>query len=429
MLKKPLFAGMLPSRIILLLSVLGPGIITANADNDASGIYGYSIAGAQYGYKMLWVLVLSTVALGVAQEICARMGAVTGRGLADLIREEYGVKITLFAMTALLIANFATTVSEFAGILAAMQLFVHENIARFILLPFVGFAVFFVVTRGTYRKLEKILLGASLIYLGYIVNAFMAHPNWHAVLHDTVIPFAHGTQGIGKLYPYVFMVINVIGTTITPWGQFYIQSTVRDKGVKAHEFNLLRTDVLFGAFFTNLIAFFIVVCCGAVLFPHPELRNFADAGQAAKALGPLAGHWASVIFAIGLFNASCFGAIVVPLSTAYAITESLGWESGVGRRIKEAPLFIGIFTFLIVASVIVVMAFPSNLGSLIILPNIVGGVLLPIILVLMLLLVNKRRLMGDRVNSPAYNTIAWATTIIIAVLSLTLLITSFLPGA
>jgi Mn2+/Fe2+ NRAMP family transporter len=250
----------------------------------------------------------------------------------------------------------------------------------------------------------------------------MAHPHWIPVLKETFLPsLAH----ITPFKAYIFMVINVIGTTITPWGQFYIQSTVRDKGVKAHEFKMLRADVLFGAFFTNFIAFFIIVCCGALLYPN---QNFADAGRVALALRPLAGPLATVFFAIGLLNASCFGAITVPLSTAYAFTESLGWESGVGRQIKEAPLFVGIFTFLLVASVLIVMFFPNNLTSLIILPNIVGGVLLPIIMVLMLLLVNKRRLMGSFVNSPAYNAIAWATTIIIAVLSLILLVSNLLPS-
>jgi len=422
MLKRLQSVRFLPTRFLLLFSVLGPGIITANADNDASGIYGYSLAGAQYRYEMLWVLVLSTFALGVAQEICARMGAVTGRGLADLIREEYGPKITLFAMTALFVANFATTVSEFAGILAAVQIFVPHTIARLIILPLVGIGVYYVTMRGTYRKLEKFLLGASTIYLLYIASAFMAHPHWIPVLKETFLP---SFKEITPLKAYIFMVINVIGTTITPWGQFYIQSTVRDKGVKAHEFKMLRADVLFGAFFTNFIAFFIIVCCGTLLFPH---HDFKDAGVVAQALGPLAGGLATVFFAIGLLNASCFGAIVVPLSTAYAFTESLGWESGVGRQVKEAPLFVGIFTFLLVTSVLIVMFFPSNLAYLIILPNIVGGVLLPIILVLMLMLVNKRRLMGEFVNSPAYNAIAWATTIIIAILSIVLLVANLLPG-
>ena len=410
------------SRLFVFLSILGPGIIAANADNDASGIYGYSLAGAQYRYAMLWVLVLSTISLGVAQEICARMGAVTGKGLADLIREEYGVKITLFAMLALLAANFATTVSEFAGILAAAQLFAGPN-ARFWVLPLVAGVVWMLVARGSYKRLERILLGASLVYLLYIVSAFLAHPNWGQVAKETFVP---DFKTISPVKDYVFMIINVVGTTITPWGQFYIQSSVRDKGIRASNYAHTRIDVLFGAFFTNLIAFFIIVCCGATLFAA-GVHQVEDAGQVAKALTPLAGSLATVLFAIGLFNASCFGAIAVPLSTAYAITESLGSESALGMRTKEAPLFIGTFTFLIVASALLVMFFPSHLTTLILLPNIIGAALLPIILVLMLLLVNNKRLMGEYTNSRIYNAIAWTTTIVLIVLSLILFVTNVFP--
>ncbi len=322
MLPRSLRRRYLSSRLYLFLSLLGPGIIAANADNDASGIFGYSLAGAQYRYAMLWVLALSTIALGVAQEMCARMGAVTGKGLADLIREEYGVKVTFVAMCALLVANFATTVSEFAGILAATQIFWGAT-ARFVVLPVVAVLIWALVTRGTYKRLERILLGASLVYLLYIVSAFLAHPNWGEVFKETILP---DFKSVSPIKDYVFMIINVVGTTITPWGQFYIQSSVRDKGVKASEYRATRIDVLFGAFFTNFVAFFIVVCCGATLFAA-GIHNVSDAGQVAKALAPLAGKTATILFAIGLFNASCFGAIAVPLSTAYAVTEALGWES------------------------------------------------------------------------------------------------------
>ncbi len=410
------------SRLFVFLSLLGPGIIAANADNDASGIYGYSLAGAQYRYAMLWVLVLSTISLGVAQEICARMGAVTGKGLADLIREEYGVKITLFAMLALLAANFATTVSEFAGILAAVELFAGPK-ARFWALPLVAGVVWMLVARGSYKRLERILLGASLVYLLYIVSAFLAHPNWGQVARETLVP---NLKAVSPFKDYVFMIINVVGTTITPWGQFYIQSSVRDKGIQASEYAHTRLDVLFGAFFTNFIAFFIIVCCGATLFAA-GIHQVDDAGQVARALTPLAGSLATVLFAIGLFNASCFGAIAVPLSTAYALTESLGSESALGRRTREAPLFIGTFTFLIVASALLVMLFPSHLTTLILLPNIIGAALLPIILVLMLLLVNNKRLMGEFTNSRIYNAIAWTTTVVLIVLSLILFVTNILP--
>jgi len=410
------------SRLFLFLSILGPGIIAANADNDASGILGYSQAGAQYRYAMLWVLALSTIALGVAQEICARMGAITGKGLADLIREEYGVKVTLFAMATLLVANFATTVSEFAGILAAVELFAGPR-ARFIALPLVGIMVWLLVSRGTYQRLEKILLGASLIYLFYIGSAYLSHPYWPTVIKETFIP---NLKDVSPIRDYVFMIINVVGTTITPWGQFYIQSSVRDKGVKPEKYHETRVDVLFGAFFTNFIAFFIIVACGATLY-KAGIHNLDDAGQAARALKPLAGQWAAVLFGVGLFNASCFGAITVPLSTAYAVTEALGSESGVGRRAREAPLFLGTFSFLIIASVIVVMLFPRHLTTLIILPNIVGAVLLPIILVLMLKLVNEKRIMGDHVNSKAFNVIAWTTTVVLIALSVILLVVNLMP--
>jgi Mn2+/Fe2+ NRAMP family transporter len=412
----------LSSRLFYFLGILGPGIIAANADNDASGILGYSQAGAQYRYAMLWVLVLSTIALGVAQEICARMGAITGKGLADLIREEFGVKVTLFAIITLLIANFATTVSEFAGILAAVELFVGPR-SRYIVLPLVGALVWLLVAKGSYKRVEKILLGASLIYLLYIGSAFLSHPHWPTVIKETFVPDLKHITPIGD---YVFMIINVVGTTITPWGQFYIQSSVRDKGVKPEEYRHTKIDVLFGAFFTNFIAFFIIVACGATLFEH-GIHNLNDAGEAAKALVPLAGRWAAVMFAVGLFNASCFGAITVPLSTAYAVTEALGSESAMGRRAREAPLFLGTYTTLIAAAVLVVMRFPNNLAGLIILPNIVGAVLLPIILVLMLKLVNDKRIMGDMVNTRGFNIIAWSTTVVLIVLSLVLFVTAIRP--
>jgi NRAMP (natural resistance-associated macrophage protein)-like metal ion transporter len=424
-------------QLMLLLAVIGPGIIAANADNDASGIYGYSLAGAQYSYGLLWVLVLVTISLGVCQEMCARMGAVTGKGLADLIREEYGVRITLFAMVTLLVANFATTVSEFAGITAAVEVF--RPGARFVVLPLTAIAVWYLVTRGTYRRVERFLLAASLIYGVYFVSAFMAHPPWGVVMHQTFWP---QFKGIKVDKTYLFVVINIIGTTITPWGQFYIQSSVRDKGIRARDYGITRADVLFGAFFTNFIAFFIIVCCGATLgatFQHQGISadqiqdKFRDAGQIAQALRPLVGHYgkmATVLFALGLFNASLFGAITVPLSTAYAITESLGWESGLGRRARESQIFLNVFSFLLMISPLTVLLLGDKyLAQLIILPNIVGGILLPIILILMLKLINNKRLMVvdgvDYSNSRIYNVIAYTTTVVLIVLSVALLVSNF----
>jgi Mn2+/Fe2+ NRAMP family transporter len=421
--QSPLARFIVFNRIWMLFHILGPGLIAANADNDASGIFGYSQAGAAYQYGMIWVLILSTVALGVAQEICARMGAVTGKGFADLIRENYGVKVTVVAMLALLAANFATTVSEFAGILAAVEIWLGPS-ARFYILPLVAAGVWLLIARGSYKRVESVLLWASSVYLLYIVSAVLSHPNWGEVARQSALP---SFKNFHPIKDYVFMVINVVGTTITPWGQFYIQSSVRDKGIRAENYGWTRVDVLFGAFFTNFVAFFIIVACGATLYVTGH-HTIADAGEAAKALKPLAGPLAATLFAIGLFNASCFGAIAVPLSTAYAVTEALGWESGVGRRIKEAPLFIGIFTALIAVSALVVMLFPNHLAALIILPNIVGAAMMPVILILMLRLVNKKRLMGKYTNSPVYNTISWITTIVLIALSLVLLVTSLLPG-
>ncbi|HLK55168.1 MAG TPA: divalent metal cation transporter [Chthonomonadaceae bacterium] len=427
---------LLNPKLLLLLSLIGPGIIAANADNDASGIYGYSLAGVQYEYGMLWVLVLVTISLGVCQEMGARMGAVTGKGLADLIREEYGVKVTFFAMIVLLIANYATTVSEFAGITAAVQIFApphYRSLISWCVVTLVAGGIWLLVTRGNYKRVERILLYASLIYLAYIVSAFMAHPPWGEVMQQMAWPHL---KGIRLDHVYIFAVINVIGTTITPWGQFYIQSTVRDKGIRADEYPYTRLDVLFGAFFTNFIAFFIIVACGKTLFqagldPTIAANKFNDAGQIALALRPVAGSLAAVLFAIGLFNASCFGAITVPLSTSYAITESLGSESGLGRRAREAPMFVGVFSFIIFFSALTVLALgnrPEYLAALILLPNIVGAALLPIILVLSLRLINNKRLMGDKINGPVLNVIAWATAVILIILSLILLVYNLLPG-
>ena len=449
---------LLRSRLLMMFAILGPGIIAANADNDASGIYGYSLAGAQYGSAMLWVLVLVTISLGVCQEMGARMGVVTGKGLADLIREEYGVKVTFFAMGVLLIANFATTVSEFAGITAAVQIFapniartlaIHlfdhppaymlsaewaQMAARWIVVPLTAGGIWLLVTRSNYKRVEKFLLYASVIYLAYIVSAFKAHPHWGDVLRQTILP---NTKGVVIDRLYILAVINIIGTTITPWGQFYIQSSVRDKGDRVEDYAHRRADVLFGAFFTNLIAFFIIVCCGATLFRvgmhSADIKamadRFGDAGQIAIALQPVAGSLATVLFAIGLFNASCFGAITVPLSTAYAVSESLGSESGVGLRAREAPMFIGVFTFLIFSSAFAVLLVNDKyLSFLITLPNIVGAALLPVILILSLRLINNPRVMGKYTNSRIFNVIAWITTVVLITLSVILFVYNLLPG-
>jgi Mn2+/Fe2+ NRAMP family transporter len=413
------------NRLFLFIAVLGPGIIAAFGGNDPSGIYGYSLAGAQYGYSLLWVLLFAGLSLGICQEMGARMGAVTGKGLADLIREEYGVRVTLFAMVALLIANFATTVSEFAGIAAAIQIFTPPPArlaVKWTVLPLIALGIWLLVTRGSYKRVERILLSASLIYIAYVVSAFMAHPPWGEVLSAVVHPsLAVG----GSSSAYVFTIINIMGTTITPWAQFYIQSSVRDRATTAEEYTPL--DPIGGAISAILVAFFIAVCCAATVYVPGKIPDFNDAGQIALALKPAAGALATTLFGLGLLNAACFGAITVPLSTAYAVTESLGWESGLGRRVREAPLFIGVFTFLIVVSLLVVLLGGENLAFLIILPNIVGGILLPIILILLLRLINNPRLMGKYKNSVWQNGIAILTTGVMILLSVLLIIQGVLP--
>ena len=402
------------NRIRAFLAVLGPGIIAASAGNDAGGVTTYSQAGAQYGYGLLWVLFFLTFSLAIAQEMGARMAAVTGKGLADLIREEFGVKTTVFAMTALVVANVATTVSEFAGIAAVLEMFFHPD-ARFLAIPFIAGIIWLLVARGSYRRVERIFLAMCLVYFTYVAAAFAASPDWGEVLSRTVVP------SIGKLdTAYLIMVIALIGTTIAPWMQFYLQSSVRDKGITAEEYPLERIDVISGSIISNAISFFIIVTCAATLYP----RVIQDAGEAAQALSFAGSGAARILFAIGLLNAALVGAVVVPLSTAYAVTESLGWEGGLGRRIREAPLFIGVYTAVIMVAAAVILLSRVPPLAIILASQVINGILLPVVLVLMLILINKPRLMGEHVNSRVYNWLAGATIAIVTLLSLTYLIHS-----
>ncbi len=409
------------SRILVLFAVLGPGIVAASAGNDAGGVATYSQAGAQYGYSLLWVLLLLTFSLAIAQEMGARMATVTGKGLADLVREEFGVKVTLFAMIALVIANVATTIAEFAGIAAVIEMFLPRS-TKYYLVPLLAVALWFLVARGTYKRVERIFLAMCLIYLTYVVSAFLAHPPWGTVVKNLVVPDMP-RQGLG--HGYLQMVIALVGTTIAPWMQFYVQSSVRDKGIKLKDYSLERIDVLSGAVLSNLISFFIVVTCAATLWAGGYVVSSGfDANVAARALEPVAGSAAKVLFAIGLFNAAMVGAVAVPLSTAYAVTEALGWESGLGRRIREAPLFIGVYTAVLILATAVVLTPGIHLFKVILTAQIINGVLLPVILVLMLILVNKRRLMGSYVNGRIYNALAWATVVAVASLSIAYLVQS-----
>jgi len=407
-------------QVLLLLSVIGPGLITANVDNDATGITGYSLAGAQYGYGLLWAVVLVTISLAVVQEMVARMGVVTNKGLSDLIRERFGVRITFWSMLLLLIANLATTVAEFAGVAGAMDIF---GVSPLIAVPVAAIAVWILVIRGSYKYVERVMLVLCLIYASYIFSGFLVHPDWAQVFHQTVIPPIQLNQG------YLLTLVAVIGTTIAPWMQFYQQSAIADKHISIKHLNYERIDTYVGAFITDFVAFFIVVCTGATLFVHHIQIN--EAKDAALALVPLVGgngRIAEILFAVGLLNASLMAASVLPLSTAYSIAEAFGWERGVGRTFQEAPQFLFLYTFIIVIGAGITLFVPKDrLIFVLNLPNVVGGMLLPLILVLIILLCNDRRLMGRYVNGRIFNAIAWVTTIVMSVLTLLIILSTVFP--
>jgi NRAMP (natural resistance-associated macrophage protein)-like metal ion transporter len=396
----------LPARLALLIAVIGPGIITANVDNDAGGITTYSLAGAQFGYTLLWTLVPITVALIVVQEMCARMGVITGKGLADLIREQYGVKVTFYIMVALLFANLANTVAEFAGVAAALEIF---GISKYLSIPAAALFVWWLVVYGTYRRVENVFLIACLFYIAYPISGFLAHPPWGEVLVHAAVP-EFRWQG-----DYLVMLIGIVGTTIAPWMQFYLQSAVVEKGVRPSDYRYSRYDVIVGCIVTDVVALFIIVACAATLYQ--QAIPIQSAQDAALALKPLAGKYCAGLFAFGLFNASLFAASVLPLSTAYYVCEGLGWETGIDRRFREAPQFFGLYTALIAlgAAFILIPRFP--LLAVMYLSQVLNGVLLPFVLIFVLLLVNRSDLMGTYVNSRSFNVIAWGTSVIMVVLT------------
>ena len=400
-------------NILMFLAVLGPGIITANVDNDAGGITTYSVAGAQFGYSLLWTLIPITVALVVVQEMVARMGIITGKTLADLIREQFGIKITFYLMISLLIADLGNTVAEFAGWAASMELF---GVNKYISVPIGAFLVWWLVVKGTYRIVEKIFLFSCTIFLTYIISAFMAAPPWAQVLIETVKPTFNMNP------PYLMMIIGVVGTTIAPWMQFYLQSAVVEKNLKVEDYKASRWDVIVGCLMTDVVAFFIIVACGATLYAHGIKIN--DAADAAKALEPLAGKYASVLFAIGLANASLFAASILPLATAYYVCEGMGWESGIDHNFKSAPQFMWLYTGLIAIGALIILIPNAPLIAIMLISQVVNGVMLPFVLIFMLLLINNKELMGEYVNTKTFNRIAWTTVIVMVVLTLSLVVTS-----
>jgi NRAMP (natural resistance-associated macrophage protein)-like metal ion transporter len=404
------------TRIALFLAVVGPGFITANVDNDAGGIYTYSLAGAQFGYSLLWTMIPITIALIVVQEMVARMGAVTGKGLSDLIREEFGFRVTFWLMLALVVTNFGNVVAEFAGVASSLEIF---GITRFIVVPLAAAIVWLLVVKGTYDSVEKIFLVASMFYVAYIVAGLLAHPDWKAAAVATVSrPSVNGIRNYG----YLFMVIGLVGTTIAPWMQFYLQASIVEKGVTVKQYRTSRWDVVLGCVFTDVVAWFIIVACAATLYASGK-TDIQSAADAAQALRPLAGDYAYLLFAAGLFNASLFAASILPISTSYAVCEGLGFESGLDKKFHEAPVFYWLYSVLIVAGAGVLLIPQFPLIHIMVLSQVVNGVVLPFVLIFMLFLTNDRELMGDHVNSRGFNIVAWITVVTMIVLTAAMVIT------
>ena len=408
-------------RILLFLAVLGPGFITANVDNDSGGIFTYSQAGAQYGYTLLWTMLPITIALIVVQEMCARMGVVTGKGLSDLIREEFGLRLTFCLMVLLVIVNFTNVVTEFIGIAGSLGLF---HVPKFVAVPVCAALVWALVFRGDYKSTEKIFLVASLVYVAYIFAGVLSGPDWKLALEATVkLP----NKSVWHDKAYIYMAIGIVGTTIAPWMQFYLQSSIVEKGIRPKDYAASRLDVVVGSFFTDIVAWFIVVACAATLYVH-GMGAIQVAADAAEAMRPLAGVYAFILFAFGLFNASLFAASILPLSTAYTVCEGLGLESGVDKSYKEAPFFYWLYTMLIAGGALTVLLLPdSQLINMAILSQVLNGVLLPVIIILMLLLINRSDLMGQYKNSRLWNIIAWATSLIVIGMTLVML-WGLMPG-
>ncbi len=404
-------------RLAIFLAILGPGFITANVDNDAGGIATYSIAGAHFGYSLLWTLLPITLALVVVQEMSARLGAITGKGLGELIRENYGLRTTFYLMVALLVTDIGNTVAEFAGWAAALEIF---GIPRWVSVPIGAFVVWWLVVKGNYKTVEKVFLIACSVYLTYVASALFAKPVWKDVLKQTFEPKIESSAA------WILMIIGIVGTTIAPWMQFYLQSSIVEKRIGPEEYGLSRWDVIVGCIVAAVVAFFIVVACGATLYPKGI--RIAGAEQAALALKPLAGKWAGALFAFGLANASLFAASILPLATAYSICEALGFEAGVDKSWSEAPQFNTLYTSMIVIGAGIILIPGVPLFPVLFLSQVLNGLLLPFVLFFVVLLVNRVDLMGTYVNGRVWNWIAWGTVGIMVALTLVLVGASIWPG-
>ncbi|MBC2458572.1 Nramp family divalent metal transporter [Clostridium beijerinckii] len=398
-------------KLLFIMTIIGPGLITVNAGNDAGGITTYASVGASYGYKMLWGLLLITFSLAVIQEMNARMAVVTGKGLSDLIREKFGVKLTFFAMTILLIANMGVVFGDFAGIAASLELF---DVSKYISIPIVSVVIWLLVTKGSYKKVENIFLLFTLVFFTYIISAFLTKPDWGHVMKSMMTPTIELNTG------FLLTFIGMIGTTITPYMQFYLQSSIVDKKISISEYKYEKLDVYLGAFWGNAVAFFIIVCTAVTLYKAGITITSAE--EAAISLKPLAGEAAFILFGAGLFGASVLATAVIPLSTSYAICEAFGWESGVDNDYKEAPAFFGIYTGIIVLGALFILLPGISLIQIILVSQQIAGLLSPIILTFMIILINDKRIMGEYVNNKTQNIVSWATVIFIIILSIILFI-------
>lgn len=409
------FRSPLILSIIMFISIMGPGIITANVDNDAGGITTYALAGSQFGYDLLWLFIPMIIALAIIQEMGVRMGVVSGKGLADLIREKVGIKLTFLMTIALLAANMGNILAEFSGISVSSAIF---GVPNFVALPLAALVVWLLVVKGTYKSVEKVFLAASLIYLSYIVAGFLSQPDWGLAIHNTFIPQIVPNEA------YITMIIGLVGTTIAPWMMFYLQSTIVEKGISLNNLKYSKADAVLGAIVVNIVAFFIVISCAATI--HANGIQVNDVADISRALVPFAGQYASLLFAFGFLNASLFAASILPLSTAYYVCESLGFEAGVSKSFREAPVFHGLYLGLIILAVIIIMIPNIPLLSILYLSQVANGILLPFLLILMLLIINDKKVMGEHVNSRLFNLITWATVIIVMSLSIALVVTSIL---
>jgi len=398
-------------EIIIFLSIIGPGIITGSVDNDAGGITTYSVAGALYGYKLLWTLIPAFIALAVVQEMNARMGIVTGQGLADLIRENFGVKVTFFIFLGLLAADIGNTATEFAGVAGSLNIF---GVSKYVSVPLAALAVWILVVKGTYKTTERIFLLFSFCLLSYIVSALLAKPNWQEIGTAVINPQMHFDKN------YLSMVLGIIGTTIAPWMQFYMQSAVIEKRLKIQNYKFVLWDVIIGCIATVLVAFFIIVACAATLNKNGVIIN--EAKDAAMSLKPFAGMFASQLFAFGLFVASVFSATILPLATAFYVCEAFGFEAGINKKMREAPQFYTLFTAIMAIAVIIILLPNAPLIAITIWSQVINAMLLPVVLISMILMVNNRRIMGNYVNNSFQNTVGWSTTVILIALTVMLIV-------